>query len=302
MIQPRWAKGVPFFISGTLFLSGVFALIAPVPLAVINLQSGRVRALLALFTNAIVVFALGGKASGTLYLALVGVMALALPEVLRRKGNRGSIELRGLQLVGILLAVIGAGIYLAAHRVGAAPLAMVRSEVFGTLDAILSGLAHDSKQTLMGDLEPEEWKRMFWEELPSGLGISLLSFVWMNLVLVLLANPGKVRERLKLSPSFFSNWRLNDFLLIPLLASWVLVLLDVGPASVAAMNVAKVLLAVYAFQGLSILASLMDALGLIGWVRLPIYGASIFLMLPLLLAIGVFDQWFDFRAKFRQAS
>jgi uncharacterized protein YybS (DUF2232 family) len=67
------------------------------------------------------------------------------------------------------------------------------------------------------------------------------------------------------------------------------------------LNVFKFLMAIYALQGLSILAFAFDAWRVRGGFRALIYLLAVFFMMPLLLSLGFFDLWFDFRGKFRQS-
>jgi hypothetical protein len=59
-------------------------------------------------------------------------------------------------------------------------------------------------------------------------------------------------------------------------------------------------MAVYAIQGLSILSFFFDVWNVRGVFRVLAFLAAIFIMMPLLLSLGFFDLWFDFRSKFRQ--
>ena len=83
--------------------------------------------------------------------------------------------------------------------------------------------------------------------------------------------------------------------------SWAIVLFTTGITSDLALNLFKVLMAAYSLQGLAVLGSLFEAYKVRGIFRIILYTVVILVMLPLLLSIGFFDQWFDFRSKFRQS-
>jgi hypothetical protein len=92
-----------------------------------------------------------------------------------------------------------------------------------------------------------------------------------------------------------------DWLVWPTLGSWAVVLFADGLASDVALNVFKVLMAAYGLQGLAVLGAVFQAWKIRGIFRIAIYSLVILVMMPLLLSIGFFDQWFDFRAKLRQS-
>jgi len=65
-------------------------------------------------------------------------------------------------------------------------------------------------------------------------------------------------------------------------------------------NILKFSLTIYAIQGLSILSSLFSAWRLRRLWRWIAYGLVASVMTPIVLTLGFFDQWFDFRSRFRQ--
>jgi uncharacterized protein YybS (DUF2232 family) len=64
-----------------------------------------------------------------------------------------------------------------------------------------------------------------------------------------------------------------------------------------ALNVFIVLLAVYVFQGLSILLFFLNKYNVPRFLRIGVYVLIVFQQLFLigLAVVGLFDQWFDFR-------
>jgi uncharacterized protein YybS (DUF2232 family) len=60
-------------------------------------------------------------------------------------------------------------------------------------------------------------------------------------------------------------------------------------------------MAIYAIQGLSILSFFFDVWRLKGVFRALGFVIGVVLMMPLVLSLGFFDLWFDFRSKFRQS-
>lgn len=98
---PLWVRIVPFFVSALFFLSGIFAIFAPVPLLFLNLRSGRSWGLLAVLSNCAIVFFAGGSVSLLAYAVFVAILAISLAEFLRA---RNSIEASaGLTMLSIFL-------------------------------------------------------------------------------------------------------------------------------------------------------------------------------------------------------
>ena len=60
-------------------------------------------------------------------------------------------------------------------------------------------------------------------------------------------------------------------------------------------------MAIYALQGLSVLSFFFEAWNVRGLFRALIMVAGVLFMMPLVLSLGFFDLWFDFRSKIRQS-
>jgi len=114
-------------------------------------------------------------------------------------------------------------------------------------------------------------------------------------------NPNGIRDRLGFDSSFLKKWKVSDFLVWPTIAAGFFTLLDVGLASDISLNLFRFFMAIYAIQGLSILSFIFDLCGFKGPIRWAGYFLSLTLMTPLILSLGFFDLWFDFRGKFRQS-
>lgn len=293
---PSWVKVSPFFVSSVLFLSAAFAIFAPLPLLFLNLRRGRTWALGAAITNSVVVALAGGVPSLLMYLTLVVGLALVAPELLRA---RASLQKTGFVSLGVFAALVGltlAGVYFVT---GSNPVVTIRQELTVALDFVTQNLG--ASGTDLTSEEIDSWKKTVLEESPSALAIFGLLMVWLNLVVVFRANPGKLRESLGTDVGYLSQWKTPEWLVWPTLAAGATLVFDMGIATVVGTNVFKFLMALYGLQGLSILAYFFDLWGVVGLFRLAGYVAASFLMLPLLLSLGFFDLWFDFRSKFRQS-
>jgi hypothetical protein len=155
-----------------------------------------------------------------------------------------------------------------------------------------------------GTIDPQEWKDNLLIELPSGIVVFGIILIWANLVTVLRLNAGRIRESLGLDSAFFKRWKAPEILLWPTIVGAALMLFAASGTvgATVGINLFKCLMAVYAIQGLSILSFIFDAWHIRGFFRSAAFIMAVFLMMPLVLSLGFFDTWFDFRSKFRQSS
>ena len=308
MPRPQWVLQslLVFLSSAVLFLSAFFAVAAPIPLILLNLVRGRKWALLAATTNAVIVFLLAGPVSLGLYLTFTVSVGFVLPELLRR-GTRiewtvlasmGSIIATGALMLGALALIQARGM---SH-----PILELKNEVASVVDqlgqAVSSQLAKQSGLVSKDEVQEavDAWKKSLVEDFPSSLGIFSLVLVWLNLSVTLRANPARVREKLKLAPGGLRAWKSPEWLVWPTIAVGAISMFAPAPWTLVGSNLLKFFLAVYALQGVAILASVMDRVGIRGLLRPIIFCGMLFFALPLLLGVGFFDLWFDFRAKLRQ--
>lgn len=299
---PWWLRALPFGMSGVLFLSAFFSIFSPLPLLFLSFRParhGRALALAAAITNSALVYFAAGAESLALYLIFVVGLALPMAEALRR---RKSIEIAGTAALVSMVIVTGA-LSLNFSRVHhASPWAAITRDVSNGLDQLVQSVQErGSPSAPVEPAEIQEWKKNILTELPSAIGVIALIMVWANLLLLLRLNPGGVRESLGLDALFFQRWKAPELLVWPTIACGVFLLVEVPTVSVVALNLFKFLMAIYALQGLSILSFLFSAWNVRGLMRSLGFLISIFLMMPLLLSLGFFDLWFDFRGKIRQS-
>jgi hypothetical protein len=286
-------RGLPFFLSALFFLSAVFSIFSPLPILFLYFRGGRRWAFLAGVSNGLLVFLAGGLASLAVYGIFVLALAFALAVALDRRASIEKAAAAALLCMALMGgAVVGA--YSARNHVN--PAAEFRKQVVTWADA----LAQNAPEGAVDPAEMDEWKQDLKAEFPSAIAVFALLLVWANLVLLLRLNPMGLRERLGLEPGYLKTWRAPDWLIWPALLSFAGILLNLGPASEVAMNVFKFLMGIYVIQGLSILSFVFDLWNIRGFFRAIGFLIAAFLMTPLLLAVGFFDLWFDFRAKFRQ--
>ena len=149
--------------------------------------------------------------------------------------------------------------------------------------------------------ELDQWKQDLLVEFPSAVGVFALVLVWVNTFILLRANPRGIREHLGLNASYMRLWKAPEWLIWPTILTGFFLLVEWGRASDVSLNIFKFLMAIYTIQGLSILSFFFDLWNVRGVFRIVGFVVGVFLMMPLVLSLGFFDLWFDFRAKFRQS-
>lgn len=195
----------------------------------------------------------------------------------------------------ILVTVVLGGAY--CIWAGLTPAEAVRKEVA----QLVSELQMLSQQQGTNPSEFNELKETLQAQLihefPSLVAVFYLVMAWVNLLLVLRFHRGPWGSDL----GFLKHWKAPEWLIWPTIVAGGLLLLDLGAATWVGLNFFRFFMVVYAVQGLSVLAYLFDHWKIFGFLRSLGYILAIWPMMPLLLAIGFFDLWFDFRAKFRQS-
>mgnify|MGYP001571168481 CR=1 FL=1 len=302
---PRLPKGLPsfhfsifpFFFGAIFFLSGFLAFLAPFPVLMAWYRMGRVWGWLALLTNAVLVAWIGHWGALGIFLIGVAPIALVLPELL--KPGR-SVESAALLVLGVIFICLALGTWGYGLKFHVNPIVHFKDRFNEILDALIATVTPDTRKVWLNGLEVADWKKELIAEIPSVAMIAALLMVWGNLILLLRANPNELRTRLGLKASFFRDWKVPEFLVWPTIACGAAILFGEGRIVGMGMNLFKFFMALYALQGLCVMSFALDVWRVKRWIRALIYIFTVSVMLPLILSVGFFDLWFDFRTKFRQ--
>jgi hypothetical protein len=293
-----WSFVTPFFISAFLFISAFFAVLSPLPLLVLRFSRGRAWAWAAVLANSVIVWFLGGRLSFALYFTFIAVLAVVMAEMVHHRQSILRVATTTLfsMAVAALLVVAYFG-----HRHHLGLLHELNREVAWIADNVAASFNQNGMSPAVDAPEFEEWRQGLAADLPSGIAIFALVLVWANLSALLKLNPGGIREKMGLDASFLRSWKAPEPLVWPTLVCGALVLFGSGEIASLALNGFRILMTIYAIQGLSVLSSCFDAWSVRGPFRVLGFTVSVFLMLPLLLGLGFFDLWFDFRSRIRQS-
>ncbi len=298
-----WGQLIPFFLSGVLFLSALFSILAPLPLIVLSVmrRDRRGRGLLALsvLTNSALVGLAGGIEVLGFYTCFVTSWVIVFALFLGRRSwslERYFVSLWGTITGVALLMVLGLAI-----KSGLNPLEWYHQEVRAFLESFFANVSPEAKEQVMGELTQAEFLTQFEREIPGSFLVMGFSLVFINLLSVLRMNLGGIRDLMGLSSDFFKNWKAPESLLWPTIGVGAMMVLGRGDLAALGANGFKVLMAVYAVQGFAILSFIFDLWKVSGPLRTVGFVLVFLLMSPLVLSLGFFDTWFDFRSKFRQA-
>jgi hypothetical protein len=282
----------PFFLPAFFFQSSIFAFISPLPFFIITLKNRTWVSLLALFTNAAIVYAMEKN------LALLSFpiwfwfsIGISFPLFIRQFRKVPVAFAFSFTLAVLFLF---AGIAILAHGQGVGIVDYVRSELNLGVDKLMSIPEHPIKKWVQEQGKTELIRNLMLE-LPSGTLIAIILCYWFNLLLAFRTLPGF------LSRAFWGSYRNPEWLVWPTLLCGALYIFEEHALYYVGMNGLKVLLMFYGFQGLSIVTYFLNRRQIFGLIRAVIYGFLIFLASPFAFALGFFDQWFDFRRKFGQS-
>jgi uncharacterized protein YybS (DUF2232 family) len=231
-----------------------------------------------------------------LFLAIeFSFLGLVVSELYRRRLTIGYTVLWG--AVSVLLVGFAA-LALMGWSKDMGPLEMVRAYVLENLTEAAEVYRRVGGEDAAG-VDFQQYVKalgdMILKVYPSLLMIGTGFVVWLNVMMSRLL----FRATGVVSPLFgpLERWQAPERLVWGVIAAGFSLFLPVGGVQSVAVNALIVLLAVYVFQGLSILIFFLIKYRIPLWVRVGIYSLILFqqiLLLGLALA-GLFDQWIDFR-------
>lgn len=292
-------KMTPYFLSAGLFLSGFFAVFAPLPLLFVGITQGPLWVLLAAITNCALVYLASGPALFQFYALAFASLGVLLPLFLVRQKLKIESTAAALWLSQVGLLILLVFVYSQMH--GLTLFEELQQTFTRFFDTLLVTLRPEAREQLFGELTEAAWREKTLWELPAAIATLVLVCIWINLYLILTLNPNRVLSKKGLDRKAFFKWRTSPHMVWPTIIAWAVVLLGEGKVEFVALNTLKFLMAVYAIQGVAVITSVFDAWRIRGIWRTLLFALILFGMLPLLLGIGFFDQWFDFRTRIRQS-
>ena len=285
-----WA--VPFFLPAFFFQTSLFAFISPLPFFIVTLKNRAWISLVALFTNASLLYAIDRDATLLTFPILFWFsIGISFPFFIRHLKRVPTAFLLSYSIAILFLVT---GVAFLAHTQHLGIVDYLKSEINLGIDHLMAVPDHPVKKWIE-EQGRTELVHQLMTELPSGIMIAVIICYWFNLLLVFRVVPGF------LSRAFWGSYRTPEWLVWPTVLCGALYLVSDHAFYYLGMNGLKVLLVFYGFQGLSIVTNFLNRRQIFGLIRVVIYGLLIFVLSPFAFALGFFDLWFDFRRKFGQS-
>ncbi len=285
-----FTRVAPFLLPAIFFQSALFALISPLPFFILTLSNDLWISALALFTNAAFLYSMGNRSEIGIAVYLWTLVGVVFPFFIKKLGKvQKSFLLSFSFFVASTLAIL----FYLSHQANLDLITYVKTQISLGIDHI--GAIPDSPiKKLIEEEGRETLLKQLMTEFPSGLLITMLVVYWFNLLLASRVIGGF------LSKTFWASYRNPEWLVWPTMVAGALFAFSDHALYFIGLNGFKVLVVFYGFQGLSILSFFLNRYKILGLGRVLLFGISIFLALPVILSLGFFDLWFDFRKKFGQ--
>jgi uncharacterized protein YybS (DUF2232 family) len=223
------------------------------------------------------------------------LMGLIMSELFRRNLSIGYTVLLG---TGLMLLIGFVVLAIAGLSRNKTPMEVVLAYLKGSLDYTVQLY----QGTGEGEVDPARARQyvqlltdILMKIYPALTTVGTGFVVWFTVVVSKpLFRAGKLRY-----PQFgpMNRWSAPEHLIWGVIAAGFCLFLPLPQVKFAAVNVMIVLLAVYFFNGLSILLFFLSKYRVPLWIRVGVYALIVFQQIFALVIIGagLFDQWVDFR-------
>lgn len=277
------------------FIGFVAGFLAAVPLCYTRLESGRKAALLATAAATLLV-GLGFKPqAGLWYMVQCGLIGLLLPELTLR-GMAGSRALLWTTMAAALASAVTA--FALATMAGQNLLSMAQQEIAVGMDQARKlyeqqqGLSPQELETIKEGLQGIS--AMLLRILPALGTLNLLLIAGVSLLFL---RRLATQRGLALTLAPFQNFRVPEILIWPLIAAGFSLLANTTLITTPALNVLVVLAVLYFCQGLAVLLTLIGRSTYAGVMKVLLTGMLLLqpYLLPVVVFLGIFDLWGDFR-------
>lgn len=274
---------------------GIFSgLLAPFPVAYSRLLHGRSTALIVLFGTATMITGLFGLFAGCLYFGMCGMVGYLMPKLLLQgKGvARTLFWTTAANLLVFATGIIGYGAVSGVnlHQIVSAEMTSSLKQAVSLYES--AGVKGEELELLKRSMQTaaELLKHLY----PALVTTMLVIMAGCNLLLLKKAT-AKISTGITYGD--FSSFKNPDLLVWVLIAAGFSMLLPVPYIENPALNVLLVVVLLYFFQGLAVVATLFNRTSISTFVRVVLYAMLIIqpYLVTLIAGIGLFDLWIDFR-------
>jgi uncharacterized protein YybS (DUF2232 family) len=273
------------------FQSVLLSILTPLPQLFVSLRLGR-WAGMSLPVLCALLSGISGFQVGMAYLIQFGIPAIVLSEAIRR---RFSVEKSFVLSVSALMAVV---LFAIASYASSQGLGMTESVGVFVEAVITESVALNEKAGVKAEHLDEfrkaapEIGNMASRLYPAMIASAALVMLWVNVMLL-----GKVMSRNGLNPPFgdLSRWKTPENLVWGIVFGGAAILAGSDIIKFAGINLLVVLCVIYFFQGMAILSFYFRKRGFSPFLKGAAYLIAVRYMGLVVVAIGLFDMWADFR-------
>ncbi|GAB6905959.1 conserved membrane hypothetical protein [Desulfosarcina cetonica] len=274
----------------------VFSIFIPLPVLFYRTKLGRRHGMIVpLLTIAIIGLVVGSATLDIIFFSGLMLLGFSLSELFEKPL---SVEMTIVAACGVVLGTgLGAMLIYSVVK-GTGIISLVSTYVGTNLELSLKlyqevGIPQETIDTIAGSLDRIQY--VLVRLLPSMVAASTLFVAWTNLIA---ARP-LLEHRGLAVPDFgrLNHWRAPDMLIWGVIGSGVIILLPVSGLRLVGVNGLLIMLTIYFIQGIAIVSFFFEKKGLPRPLRVFIYTMialqQIFLLV--VICIGIFDMWINFR-------
>lgn len=273
-----------------------FSIFIPLPILFYRAKLGRrLGMIVPLLAIALMGLVAGGLTMDILFFSGLMLLGFSLSEMFERKL---SVEMTVAAACGIVLATGVAAIVLYSIVSNTAVTSLVSAYVATNLELSLKlyrdiGIPQETIDAISGSLDRIQY--VLVRLLPALVAASTLFVAWTNLIT---ARPLMARLGLH-TPDYgrLNHWRAPEPLVWGVIGCGVVMLLPSTGIRLIGVNGLLVLLTIYFIQGIAIVSFFFEKKKLPRPVRVALYALIAFqqLFLLVIVCIGLFDMWINFR-------
>jgi uncharacterized protein YybS (DUF2232 family) len=274
----------------------IFSMFIPLPVLFYRAKLGRrLGMVVPLVAIAVMGLVFGGLTMDILFFSGLMFLGFVMSEMFEKEL---SVEMTVVAACGMVLGagLIGILIYSMANRTGVVSLvsAYVATNLALSLELYKGiGIPQETIDTISGSLDQIQY--ILVRILPSLTVASTLFVAWTNLIA---ARPIMQRRGLSF-PDFgrLNRWQAPDPLVWGVIGCGLIILLPVTGIRLIGVNGLLVLLTIYFIQGIAIVSFYFEKKRLPRAIRILLYMMIAFqqLFLLVIICIGLFDMWINFR-------
>jgi uncharacterized protein YybS (DUF2232 family) len=274
----------------------IFSMFIPLPIIFYRAKLGRrYGAVVPLIAIALMGLVFGGLTMDMLFFSGLMLLGFVMSEMLEKPL---SVEMTVGATCSIVLGIGLFGILLFSMASSTGVLALVSAYVATNLELSLKlyqgiGIPQETIDTIAGSLDRIQY--VLVRIMPSLAAASTLFVAWTNLIV---ARPMMLRRGLTF-PDFgrLNHWRAPDPLIWGVIACGLVMFTPATGIRLLGINGLLLLLTIYFIQGIAIVSFYFEKKGLPRSVRVVLYTMIAFqqLFLLVIICIGLFDMWINFR-------